>query len=255
MGTVQYDFSDQVAVVTGAASGAGLEAARSLRAARARVSLWDVASAPLQAAARSLGGAEHVDWQVVNVRDYDSVARAAAATHARWGRIDVLLNNAGIIRPPTALADASLRDWDDTIAVNLTGVFHCCRAVMPWMVAAGYGRVVNIGSTSGKEGNPYTVAYSAAKAGVMALTKSLGKEFATSGVLVNCIAPTVLDTPMTRRNQEIAPERTQRLLDKIPMGRFGDVQELAAMLLWLSSSACSFNTGAVFDLSGGRATY
>ncbi len=195
------------------------------------------------------------DMQVVDVRDYDAVERAASAVHARWGRVDILANNAGIIRPPSALAESSLADWADVLAVNLTGVFHCCRAVIPLMAAAGYGRVINIGSTSGKEGNPFTPSYSAAKAGVIALTKSLGKEFATTGVLVNCISPTVLNTPMTRRNIEIAPARTQALLARIPMARFGEPDELAAMLLWLASDACSFSTGAVFDLSGGRATY
>jgi 3-oxoacyl-[acyl-carrier protein] reductase len=252
---VTYDFSGQVAVVTGAASGVGLRAAQVLLAANARVSMWDVNAAPLQAAAEAMGRPDELDCQVVDVRQYESVERAARAAHARWGRLDILMNNAGIIRPPTPLAESSLGDWDDVLAINLTGVFHCCRAVMPLMAEAGYGRVVNIGSTSGKEGNPYTPAYSAAKAGVMALTKSLGKEFARSGVLVNSIAPTVLNTPMTQRNIEIAPERTRLLLEKIPMGRFGEVDELAAMMLWLSSQACSFSTGSVFDLSGGRATY
>lgn len=251
---VRYDFSGQVAVVTGAASGAGLHAAQRLMAAGAHVSIWDIGEGhppPSGPTAQAASVAHHG----VDVRDYASVERAAQATLARWGRIDILINNAGIIRPPAPLAETSLQDWHDVIAVNLTGVFHCCRAVIPLMAAAGYGRVVNIGSTSGKEGNPFTVSYSAAKAGVMALTKSLGKEFARSGVLVNCVAPTVLDTPMTRRNIEIAPQRTQALLDKIPMGRFGQVDELANMLLWLSSPDCSFSTGAMFDLSGGRATY
>jgi 3-oxoacyl-[acyl-carrier protein] reductase len=261
MAAVRYDFAGRVAVVTGAASGVGLHVAQQLRASNARVSLWDVSAPALEAAARELARAaqpaegREIDLQQVDVRDYAAVERAARAVQARWGRIDVLANNAGIIRPPSPLAESSLADWADVLAVNLTGVFHCCRAVMPLMAAAGYGRVVNIGSTSGKEGNPFTPSYSAAKAGVMALTKSLGKEFATTGVLVNCISPTVLNTPMTRRNIEIAPARTQALLDKIPMARFGEPDELAAMLLWLASDGCSFSTGAVFDLSGGRATY
>ena len=252
---VKYDFSGQVAVVTGAASGVGLRIAQDLLGAGARVSMWDVGADALRASAASLIPADGIDQRTVDVRRHEQVEQAARAVLARWGRIDILINNAGIIRPPGPLASSSLADWDDVLAVNLTGTFHCCRAVMPIMAQAGYGRVVNVGSTSGKEGNPYTPAYSAAKAGVIALTKSLGKEFAASGVLVNCVAPTVLNTPMTRRNIEIAPERTQRLLEKIPMGRFGEVEELAAMLAWLSSRACSFSTGAVFDLSGGRATY
>ncbi len=252
---VRYDFAGQVAVVTGAASGVGLRAAQALLDANARVSLWDLNAQQLEATAQQLGRPDQVDWQVADVRHHDSVERAARAAFSRWGRIDILMNNAGIIRPPSPLAESSLQDWDDVIAINLTGVFHCCRAVIPLMAQAGYGRVVNIGSTSGKEGNPFTPSYSAAKAGVMALTKSLGKEFAKSGVLVNCISPTVLNTPMTRRNIEIAPARTQALLDKIPMGRFGEPDELVAMLLWLASDACSFSTGAMFDLSGGRATY
>ena len=251
---VRYDFRGQVAVVTGAASGAGQHLAQHLMAAGACVSVWDRVDAQAQPHDRAADETS-IDHQVVDVRDAASVERAAQATLARWGRIDILVNNAGIIRAPSPLAEASLQDWQDVIDVNLTGVFHCCRAVMPRMAAAGYGRVVNIGSTSGKEGNPFTAAYSASQAGVMALTKSLAKEFARTGVLVNCVAPTVLDTPMTRRNIEIAPQRTQALLDKIPMGRFGQVDELARMLLWLSSPDCSFSTGAVFDLSGGRATY
>lgn len=283
MRAVSYDFGGRVAVVTGAASGVGLHVAQQLLQANARVSLWDVSAQALEAAVTQLerdtggGGVSaqgtHAqsgdlqdlpmqtwdkptwDMQVVDVRDYDAVERAASAVHARWGRVDILANNAGIIRPPSPLAESSLADWADVLAVNLTGVFHCCRAVIPLMAAAGYGRVINIGSTSGKEGNPFTPSYSAAKAGVIALTKSLGKEFATTGVLVNCISPTVLNTPMTRRNIEIAPARTQALLARIPMARFGEPDELAAMLLWLASDACSFSTGAVFDLSGGRATY
>lgn len=252
---VRYDFSGQVAVVTGAASGVGLRAVHALLDANAQVSLWDVNAQQLEVAAAQLARSDRVDFQKVDVRHHDSVDRAAQAAMARWGRIDVLVNNAGIIRPPSPLAESSLPDWDDVIAINLSGVFHCCRAVIPLMAAAGYGRVINVGSTSGKEGNPFTPSYSAAKAGVMALTKSLGKEFAKSGVLVNCISPTVMNTPMTLRNMEIAPARTQALLDKIPMGRFGEPDELVAMLLWLASDACSFSTGAVFDLSGGRATY
>jgi 3-oxoacyl-[acyl-carrier protein] reductase len=253
--SLHHDFGGQVAVITGAGSGAGLHAARAFLASGALVSLWDSDAARLQAAAAELGSEDRVDVQPVDVRDADSVERAARNVLTRWSAIEILVNNAGIIRAPSELGCSSLQDWNDVIGVNLTGVFHCCRAVMPAMAQAGYGRVVNIGSTSGKEGNPFTHAYSAAKAGVHALTKSLGKEYARSGVLVNCLAPTVLDTPMTRRNMEIAPERTRGLLEKIPMGRFGRVEEFAAMLLWLSSPACSFSTGAVFDLSGGRATY
>lgn len=252
---IQYDFSDQSAIVTGAASGVGLHTARCLHNSGARVSLWDIDTAALSRAAQELGSGDRVDTRVVNVCQKEDVLQATGDVLKRWGRINILINNAGIIRPPGTLAEISLRDWQDVLDINLTGAFLCCQAVIPHMAEAGYGRVVNIGSTSGKEGNPFTPAYSAAKAGVMAMTKSLAKEFAKRGVLVNCVAPTVLDTPMTRRNMEIAPERTQQLLEKIPMGRFGQVDELASMLLWLSSSACSFSTGAVFDLSGGRATY
>ncbi len=253
--TVKYDFAGDVAVITGAASGAGLHAAQTFLSANARVSLWDFDAGRLRDAAAQLGAPDMVDVHVVDVRDFASVERAAEMVSSRWAGIDILINTAGIIRAPSHLEASSLDDWNDVLAVNLTGVFHCCRAIMPRMVKSGYGRVVNIGSTSGKEGNPFTPAYSAAKAGVLALTKSLGKEFARSGVLVNCLSPTVLDTPMTRRNMEIDPERTRSLLQKIPMGRFGQVEELTEMLLWLSSPACSFSTGAIFDMSGGRATY
>ncbi|WP_028602998.1 SDR family NAD(P)-dependent oxidoreductase [Ottowia thiooxydans] len=252
---IQYDFSGQTAIITGAASGVGLHTARRLHDSGARISLWDIDAAALSRAAQELGSGDRVDTRVVDVCQKESILVATREVLKRWARIDILINNAGIIRPPSVLAEVSLKDWQDVLDINLTGTFLCCQAVIPHMAEVGYGRVVNIGSTSGKEGNPFTPAYSAAKAGVMAMTKSLAKEFAKQGVLVNCVAPTVLDTPMTRRNIEIAPERTQKLLEKIPMGRFGQVDELATMLLWLSSSECSFSTGAVFDLSGGRATY
>ena len=188
----------------------------------------------------------------VDVTDPDSAAAMCARVLDRWGRVDVLVNNAGIAGPAAPVASYPPEAWHQVIAVNLYGVFHCTRACLPHMTAAGYGRIVNVASITGKDGNPEMSAYSASKAGVIAFTKSAAKEAARTGVLVNCVVPGVIDAGLTDR----APEEERRLfLSRIPMGRMGQPAELAELVSWLASERCSFSTSAAFDLSGGRAVY
>ncbi len=188
----------------------------------------------------------------VDVTDYESVQSATEAVVRNFGRIDILINSAGANGPIAPLVDYPLDGWRKTIALNLDGVFHCCRAVVPVMQRAGYGRIVNMSSIGGKEGNPNASCYAAAKAGVIALTKSLGKELALTGIRVNVLAPAAIDTEML---SQVTPEFKAMVVAKIPMGRLGRAEEVADIVNWLASGECSFCTGAVFDVSGGRATY
>jgi 3-oxoacyl-[acyl-carrier protein] reductase len=241
----QIDLKSRNAIVTGSARGIGLAIAKRLAASGARVSHWDVDGA-------ALATLKDVHTAVVDITSPDSVAAAAAETLNAFGKIDILVNNAGIAGPNARVWETDPADWNCVININLTGAFLCCRAVIPHLLQNGYGRIVNIASIAGKEGNPNAAHYSASKAGVVALTKSLGKELATSNVLVNCITPAVIET-------DILKQMTQTHIDymrsKIPMNRFGKMEEAAALVAWLCSEDCSFSTGAVFDLSGGRATY
>lgn len=235
-----FDFSGAVAVVTGGARGIGAAIAQRFAEAGAAVAIWDRVVPPSGATFE------------VDVTDPPSVARAAEATLARFGRIDLLVNNAGYAGPTVPLDEYDPHEWARIVDVNLVGVYHVCRHVIPAMRAARFGRIVNIASLAGKEGTPNASAYSAAKAGVLALTKSVGKELADSGVLVNAIAPAAVRTPLL---EQMSPEHVQTMIDKSPLKRLGEPDEVAALALWLCSASCSFNTGAVFDLSGGRATY
>lgn len=246
------DLHGRAAVVTGAAKGIGYGIAQRLLASGATVCLWDVDQTGVAAAAQALQPLGTVFTAVVNVTDPTSVEAGTLATLASCGRIDILVNNAGISGPNFPVWDYPIADWQRVIEVNLIGVFLCCRAMVPRMLPHGYGRIVNLASVAGKEGNPHASAYSASKAGVIGLTKSLGKELAQSGILVNCIAPAVVATDLL---QQMTPEHVQYMLSKIPMGRFGAITEVAALVAWLASEDCSFSTGGVFDLSGGRATY
>jgi NAD(P)-dependent dehydrogenase (short-subunit alcohol dehydrogenase family) len=241
-------FAGRVAVVTRGARGIGLAVAARLAAEGARVALWDKDKAEAKRAAERLGGAAmHVE-----VADEASVAAGLTATEAALGPIDILVNNAGITGPNGPVETYPVDAWRRVIDVDLTGVFLCCRAVVPGMRARDRGRIVNIASIAGKEGNPNASAYSAAKAGVIALTKSLGKELATTAVRVNCVTPAAVKTDIFAQMTE---EHIAWMLSKIPLGRFGLVEEVAAMVCWLASDEASFSTGAVFDVSGGRATY
>lgn len=246
---VDYDFSGRTAVVTGAAKGIGLGIARRLAESGAAVVVWDIDPEPLRngAAADSFEAVF-----VVDVTEPASIDQAVQNTLAQMGTIDILVNNAGVSGPTLPSWQYPLADWDRVIANDLTSVFLCCRAVIPVMLEQGSGRIVNVASIAGKEGNANASAYSAAKAGAIALTKSLGKELAQSGIFVNCVAPAMVQTELLG---EMTPEYIAGLKAKIPMGRFGSIGDNAEMVAWLCSDACSFSTGAVFDVSGGRATY
>jgi 3-oxoacyl-[acyl-carrier protein] reductase len=248
----RIDLAGRAAVVTGGARGIGLAIAARLLESGARVALWDRDAAALKEGAASLKGADAVTTTVTDVTDEASVNSAAAVARARFGKIDILVNNAGITGGNAKSWDLAPTDWRQVLEVNLTGPFLCCRAIVPGMIAAKYGRIVNIASIAGKEGNPNAAHYSASKAGVIALTKSIAKETADAGVIVNCITPAAVRTAMF---DQMSQAHIDFMLSRIPMGRFGQVEELAALVAWLSSEECSFSTGAAFDISGGRATY
>jgi NAD(P)-dependent dehydrogenase (short-subunit alcohol dehydrogenase family) len=243
----QIDLKGRVAVITGGARGIGLATAERFVRSGAKVALWDLDGA--DAAARRIEGAIGC---TVDVTDEKSVAASLADTERRLGAVDILVASAGIAGPNATVADYPVDAWRKVIEVDLNGVFLCCRAVVPGMVKRTYGRIVNIASIAGKEGNPNAAPYSAAKAGVISLTKSLGKELAQTGVRVNCITPAAVKTAIF---DQITQQHIDYMLSKIPMGRFGTVEEMAAMIAWLASEECSFTTGGVFDVSGGRATY
>jgi len=246
----QLDMKGRTAVVTGGAAGIGQAIATRLAASGARVCLWDRDGTALDSTRKALGtGHLGVALDVASEAD---VAAATESTLTTFGRIDILVCSAGITGPNLPVADYPLADWRQVIDINLTGVFLCNRAVLSAMRAADYGRIVNIASIAGKEGNPNAGAYSASKAAVIALTKSLGKEMAKTGIRVNCVTPAAVRTGMF---SQMTQAHIDFMLSKIPMGRFGTVEEIAALVAWLCSEECSFSTGAVFDLSGGRAVY
>ena len=249
----QLDLKGRYAVITGGASGIGFAIAQRMLASGASVTLWDRDDAAMKTATTSLGALspDAVRAVSVDVTHQGSVQSAVQQT-LKLGNIDILVNSAGITGPNVKLWDYSLADWEQVMSINLNGVFLCCREVVPHMRTRNYGRVVNIASVAGKEGNPNASAYSASKAAVIALTKSLGKEMADTGVRVNCVTPAAVKTAMF---DQMTPEHIAFMLSKIPMARFGTVEEIAAMVTWLCTEECSFSTGAVFDLSGGRSTY
>jgi len=227
----KLDFAGRHAVVTGGSAGIGAAIVKRLKASGATVSVWDLDGSPR-----------------VDVSDPASISSALE----KLGKIDVLVNNAGVAGQNVPTVDYPIEEWERVLRVNLTSQFLCCRAVAPKMVKAKYGRIVNIASVAGKEGNPNAVAYSASKAGVISLTKSLGKELAQSGVLVNCVTPAAAKTAIF---DQMTKQHIDYMLSKIPMNRFVEVDEIASLVCWLASEDCSFSTGGVFDISGGRATY
>jgi 3-oxoacyl-[acyl-carrier protein] reductase len=232
----QLDFKGRTAIVTGGLQGIGAAIVKRLEASGAKVLVWDVAA----------------KTGAVDVSDAAAVERATAKTLADLGKIDALVNNAGVAGLNLPSVDYPVEEWERVLRINLTSQFLCCRAVATHMAKRKYGRIVNIASIAGKEGNPNAVAYSASKAGVIALTKSLGKELARTGVLVNCVTPAAAKTAIF---DQMTREHIDYMLSKIPMNRFVTVEEIASLVCWLASEDCSFSTGAVFDISGGRATY
>lgn len=239
----------QVAIVTGAVRGIGLGIAKRLTREGCDVVVWD---RNVDAFDRDAAGFNPVDIQSVDVADFDSVVRAFEASMARVKHVEILINNAGINGPVAPVWEYPNDAFANVVAINLGGVFNCCKVVVPAMRAAGYGRIVNVASISGKEGVPGIAAYSASKHGVVGFTKSLARELVDSGVLVNCIAPALTETELFK---EMTPEHIAASKAKIPMGRLLRVEEIAAMVTWIASPECSFTTGFAFDLSGGRADY
>jgi 2-dehydro-3-deoxy-L-rhamnonate dehydrogenase (NAD+) len=243
-------FEGRTAIVTGAASGIGRDVARRLAAEGARVSMWDLNASALATAAVEVGAAH---TQAVDIAVEDSVdAAMRPSIDVLGGRLDVLVASAGITGPNAAVKDYSASDWRKVFDVNVNGAFYSNRAAVRIMEKSGYGRIVNVASVAGKEGNPNASAYSASKAALIALTKSLGKEMAATDIRVNCITPAAIKTPLF---DQMTAEHIEFMLSKIPIGRFGAIDEATSLVCWLASEECSFSTGAVFDLSGGRATY
>ena len=242
-------FQNRVAAITGGASGVGREAAARIAAEGGSVFLWDRDASALAAAAAAIPGAQTA---TVDVADAADIARAAEAAFRVHGRLDVLVASAGITGPTSTLWEYPIEEWRRVIDIDLNGIFNTCRAVVPLMLENEYGRIVNISSVAGKEGNPNASAYSTAKAGVIGLTKSLGKELAQTGVRVNCITPATFKSPIL---SQLPQSQIDYMRSKIPMGRLGEVEEVAALVCWLASEECSFSTAATFDISGGRTTY
>ena len=250
-----YDLKGRRALVTGGASGIGLASAELYLRSGAAVELWGRDKAKLDAARRRLEQFGEVHSASVDVSDGKRVAEAAQALLARWGTLDILFNCAGHSTRVAPLVELTDEDWRQAIGINLDSAFFTCRAFVPGMVAQGWGRIINTTSQAGKDGNPLMAGYVAAKSGIIGMTKTLGKELAKTGVLVNAVCPTVFDTPLVADTVERAPDAMGAAVAKIPMERMGRPEEAAQLVAWLSSDACSFNTGVTFDLSGGRAVY
>ena len=241
-------FAGRTAVVTGGASGLGYAVAERILAEGGAVALWDLGTS-LTAACEKLGGVHGVQG---DVSDADAVAAAAAASAEALGKVDILVCSAGITGPTVPVHEFPIDGWLKVVNVNLNGLFYCNRAVVPLMLANGYGRIVNVSSVAGKEGNPNASAYSATKAGVIGLTKSLGKELAGKGVIVNALTPATFESPIL---EQLPASQVEYMRSKIPMGRLGEVDESASMICFMASEECSFTTGSTFDTSGGRTTY
>lgn len=242
-------FSGRTAIITGGASGLGLETAKRIIAEGGRVVLWDINPDTLNDAKKAAGADAAF---VLDVSDHSSVAAAAAASRKALGRVDILVTCAGITGATAPVVDFPIDSWRRVLEVNTTGLFFCCREVIPFMLENRYGRIVNIASVAGKEGNPGASAYSASKAAVITFTRSLGKELATSGVLVNSITPATFESAMLA---QMPQSQIDYMKSRIPMGRLGEASENAALVCWLASEECSFSTAATFDISGGRTTY
>ena len=248
---IKYDLNKRVAVVTGGAQGFGLAVSERFIEAGAKVIIWDIDEEAIKKAIDKVSS-ENLTYQIVDVSDFENINNSLIEIENKHGKIDIFINNAGIAGMNTTVAEYPLDEWKKVINLNLNSVFYCCKAVVPFMEKNNYGRIVNIASIAGKEGNPNASAYSTSKAGVIGLTKSLGKELAKKNIAVNCVTPAAAKT---RIFDQMTEEHINYMLSKIPRNKFAKVEELASLVTWLSSEENSFSTAAVFDLSGGRATY
>ena len=248
----KLDLAGRVCVVTGGVSGIGRAVAQRMADSGAPVSLWDRDTAALERTAKELSTKTKVHTAVVDVSNFSEVHAAARSTAAHFGKIDCLVNSAGVAGANAMVWEYPVDEWLRVHNINLHGTFYCCREVVPYLEKHGYGRIVNIASVAGKEGNPTASAYSSSKAAVIGLTKSLGKELAKQNITVNCVTPAAVKTPIFA---QVSQQHIDYMLQKIPIGRFGLVEEIAAMVCWLCTEDASFSTGATFDLSGGRATF
>ena len=248
---IKYDLNDRVAVVTGGAQGFGLAITERFIEAGAKVIIWDIDENAAKEAIDKVKS-ENLSHQVVDVTNFEIVNKNLEEVEKKYGKIDIFVNNAGIAGMNTTVAEYPLDEWKKVMNLNLNSVFYCCKAVVPFMLKNDYGRIVNIASIAGKEGNPNASAYSTSKAGVIGLTKSLGKELAQKNIAVNCVTPAAAKT---RIFDQMTEEHINYMLSKIPRNKFAKVEELASLVTWLASEENSFSTAAVFDLSGGRATY
>ena len=248
---INFDLSNRVAVVTGGAQGFGFAISERFIKSGAKVIIWDIDKKATEEAIENLNS-EECSYQLVDVTNFDEIKKSLSDIETKYGKIDIFINNAGIAGKNTTVAEYPLEEWKKVIELNLHAVFYCCKAVVPFMDKNNYGRIVNIASIAGKEGNPNASAYSTSKAGVIGLTKSLGKELALKNIAVNCVTPAAAKT---RIFDQMTEEHINYMLSKIPRNKFAKVEELASLVSWLASEENSFSTAAVFDLSGGRATY
>ena len=248
---INFDLSNRVAVVTGGAQGFGFAISERFIKSGAKVIIWDIDKKATEEAIEKLNSKE-CSYQLVDVTNFDEIKKSLSDIETKYGKIDIFINNAGIAGKNTTVAEYPIEEWKKVIELNLDAVFYCCKAVVPFMDKNNYGRIVNIASIAGKEGNPNASAYSTSKAGVIGLTKSLGKELALKNIAVNCVTPAAAKT---RIFDQMTDEHINYMLSKIPRNKFAKVEELASLVSWLASEENSFSTAAVFDLSGGRATY
>ena len=248
---IKYDLNNRVAVVTGGAQGFGLAITERFIEAGAKVIIWDIDENEAIKALEKVNS-KNLSYQIVDVSDFGKINEKLIEIESMHGKIDIFINNAGVAGMNTTVAEYPIEEWNKVINLNLNAVFYCCKAVVPFMEKNNYGRIVNIASIAGKEGNPNASAYSTSKAGVIGLTKSLGKELAQKNIAVNCVTPAAAKT---RIFDQMTEEHINYMLSKIPRNKFAKVEELASLVTWLSSEENSFSTAAVFDLSGGRATY
>ncbi len=247
---IQFDFKNKTAIITGGAQGFGLDIAKKFLMFGAKVIIWDVDEVELKKAIQKVNN-DKLNYEIVDVSDFDQVNQSVKKI-IKSTKIDILINNAGITGSTSELWNYEVKEWNKIVEINLMGTFNCCKSIIPTMIKNNYGRIVNIASVSGKDGNANASAYSAAKAGVLGLTKSLGKELANKNIAVNAVTPA---GAKTRILDQMSKEHVQRMLSKVPRGRFLELNELTSLVCWLSSEENSFSTAAVFDISGGRSTY